>query len=229
MAVAQYYLNMKKLLAFSGSPRLNGNSVAMLDHFLAGARKEGSEGDVIRVQDLNLVYCSGCLRCNILKRCSMRNDDWESVSGRILESDVLVFASPVYFHHLTASLKKMLDRFRSFTHVQITESGLIHTPHHSWNKDFVLLLTMGSPDPAEAQPVIDLFRFMTEMLGDGNRLHVICGTRLAVSRQVMRSEQELVELYPKLGLPENLAGRDYRTNQSVLSECEALGERLAGR
>ncbi len=228
MAAAQYYLNMKKLLAFSGSPRLNGNSVAMLDHFLAGAGKEGSEVDVVRAQDLNLEYCSGCLRCNILKRCSMRNDDWESTRSRILESDVLVFATPVYFHHLTASLKKMLDRFRSFTHVQITESGLIHTPHHTWNKDFVLLLAMGSPDSAEAQPVIDLFRFMTEMLGEGNRLHVICGTRLAVSRQVIRTEQELLELYPKLGLPASLAKQDYLTNLAVLSECEALGERLAG-
>jgi len=66
------------------------------------------------------------------------------------------------------------------------------------------------------------------MLGDGNRLHVICGTRLAVSRQVIRTEQELLELYPKLGLPATLAKQDYLTNQSVLSECEALGERLAG-
>ncbi|HBB92579.1 MAG TPA: hypothetical protein DC042_12900 [Bacteroidales bacterium] len=219
---------MKKILALNGSPRPAGNTTFLLEQFLKGAKTGRTIAEELRTQDLNLEYCSGCLRCNILKRCSLRGDDWESLSHKILESDVLVFASPVYFHHLTASLKKVLDRFRSFTHVQITETGLIHTPHQIWNKDFVLLLTMGSPNAKEAQPIIELFQFMAEMLGDGNRLHVICGTRLAVSRQVIRTEQELLELYPKLGLPATLAKQDYLTNQSVLSECEALGERLAG-
>jgi putative NADPH-quinone reductase len=217
---------MKKILALNGSPRPSGNTGFLLNRFLEGAVESNAEVEMIRAQDLNLDYCSGCLRCNILKRCSLRGDDWESLSQKIRESDILVFASPVYFHHLTASLKKVLDRFRSFTHVQITETGLIHTPHQIWNKDFVLLLTMGSPDPAEAQPVIDLFRFLTEMLGDGNRLHVICATRLAVSRQVIRSEEELLELYPRLGLPVSLVAEDYRSNREILDRCQALGTQI---
>jgi hypothetical protein len=75
-----------------------------------------------------------------------------------------------------------LDRFRPFNHVQITETGLEHTPWQEWKKDFVLLLTMGSPDPSDAKPVIDLFDFVKSILGHGNKLHVITATRVAVAR-----------------------------------------------
>ena len=117
------------------------------------------------VHDLDLEFCRGCLRCNLLGRCSIRGDAWESLSRKILEADVLVFGSPVYFHHVTAQMKKVIDRFRSFIHVEITESGLKHTPWATWEKDFVLLLTMGSSDDSDARPAIDMFEFMASVMG----------------------------------------------------------------
>lgn len=114
---------------------------------------------------------------------------------KILDSDVLVFAAPIYFHHVPGPMKIMLDRFRSFNHVQITETSLVHTPWQEWKKDFVLLLTMGSPEESNADPVIDLFSFMTSILGSENRLHVIKATRLAVARQITKTEAELSVLY----------------------------------
>lgn len=147
---------MKKILAFNGSARKLGNTSFLLNHFLDGAKKFDTRSEEIQAHQLNLVYCTGCLRCNLIKRCSIRNDDWNELSAKILESDVLVFATPVYFHHVSAQLKKIIDRFRSFVHVQITESGLKHTPHVEWEKDFVLLLSLGSSSDLDAQPVIEL-------------------------------------------------------------------------
>jgi len=149
------------------------------------------------------------------------------VSGKISEADVLVFASPVYFHHVSAPMKKLLDRFRSFVKVQITETGLLHTPHQVWNKDFVLILCMGSSDAIDGQPVIDLFNYMTEILGKGNRLHVITGTRLAMVHQVTKSAEELAALYTKLGLSENLAAGDAEKNRKILDDCCLLGVKLS--
>jgi putative NADPH-quinone reductase len=217
---------MKKVLALYGSPRPAGNTSFLLNSFIKGAEAEGATCEVVDVYKLNIQPCTGCLRCNILKRCSITQDDFAVLREKILAADVLVFASPVYFHHVTAPLKAVLDRFRSFIHVQITETGLIHTPHDVWEKDFVLLMTMGSPDPEEARPVIDLFHFMVEMLGGKSRLHVKLGTRLAVSRQVIRTEPELTELYPRLGLPVALAAMDHLRNEELLGQCRALGERL---
>jgi putative NADPH-quinone reductase len=162
----------------------------------------------------------------MLRRCSISDDDWPALSSKILDADVLVFATPVYFHHVPAPMKAMLDRFRSFIHVQITETGLQHTPWHSWNKDFVLILCMGSSDAVDADPVIDLFRFMTSILGENNRLHIITATRLAVVKQVIKSEEELRALYKKMSLSPKLASGDFARNQELLKTCRGLGAKI---
>jgi len=213
-----------RLVAFNGSPRKNGNSTRLLQELLRGAHDAGDLIDEYTVKDLVIKDCRGCLRCNIIKRCSLRNDDWEAVSGKILAADRLVFATPVYFHHVSASLKKIIDRFRSFIHVQITETGLLHRPWQNWKKEFILLLTMGSSDARDAQPIIDLFKFMIEILGPGNTLSVITATRLAVPRQIIMNFQELTELYRSLQIPEHLAEKDFSRNQKLLQNCYALGK-----
>ena len=214
------------ILAFNGSPRRSGNSSSLLDNFMNGAAKNGGMSEIVYPHQMNIKPCTGCLRCNILRRCSVQDDDWSELSSKILAADVLVFATPVYFHHLPAPLKMILDRFRSFIHVSITESGLTHTPWHDWNKHFVLLLTMGSSDDSDARPVIDLFNFMTSILGTGNKLHVIKATRLAVAGQINRSAGDLGLLYEKMKLPGHLAEVDYLRNQKLLESCEHLGYTL---
>lgn len=219
---------MKKVLVFNGSPRPSGNTAHMLSAFISGTEENGLHPELYHPHKMNLKECTGCLRCNVLKRCSLRNDDWESISTKIVEADVLVFGSPIYFHHVPSSLKKMLDRFRSLVHVRISESGLIHTPYHTWNKEIVLILSLGDSQLDDAQPVIDLFEYISRIMGPGNRLHVLAGTRLAMVNQVRFEADELCRLYHKMGLPESLAISDHKLNQKLLLECEQLGKRLSG-
>lgn len=218
---------MKNILAINVSIRKQGNTSFLLQHFLDGAGMYDTKNEVIAAHEVRLEYCTGCLRCNLVKRCTIHGDEWNELSEKILNADILVFASPVYFHHVPAQVKKIIDRFRSFVHVQITETGLKHTPHIPWNKEFVLLLTLGSSSDEDAQPVIQLFRFMTEILGPENQLHVIVGTRLGVVKQVVRTEEELEELYVKMGLPDELAKDDAETNRRLLQSCFDLGKALA--
>jgi len=199
----------------------------MLKEFVRGAELGESNIEVIKADELRIKNCTGCLRCNILKKCSVGGDDWADLSQKILKADILVFASPIYFHHVTAPLKMIIDRFRSFVHVQITETGLIHTPWEEWNKDFVLILPMGSSDDVDANPVIELFEYMCKILGSKNRLHVIKGTRLAVNKHIIKTKAELEVLYPKMKLPGELAGVDAEKNVELLGECFELGERLS--
>jgi len=218
---------MKKILAFNGSPRPSGNTAHLLNAFLSGAEENGAVPDLYHPHKLNLKECTGCLRCNVLKRCSLRDDDWEELSIKIVESDVLVFGSPIYFHHVPSSLKKLLDRFRSLVHVRITETGLIHTPYHEWNKDIVLILSMGASRTDDAQPVIDLFNYLSSIMGPNNKLHVITGTRLAMVKQVMLNEDELKVLYGKMGLAQSLASDDFKKNMKLLLQCHNLGTKLS--
>lgn len=211
------------IIAFNGSPRRNGNTSAMLQEFIRGAKEVNADVEEILAQEVDLKYCSGCLKCNLIKQCVIRNDGWPELSQKILRAEVLVFASPIYFHHLTAPLKKILDRFRSFMQVQITASGLKHTPWQEWRKHFILLLCLGSPVPDDAQPVIELFQFITKELGPENSLTTIVGTRLAVVNQVRLSSNDLKVLYSKLQLPSHLADGSYQRNQQLLEQCFKLG------
>lgn len=219
---------MKKLLAFNGSMRKSGNTNLLLQHFLNGAKENSGIVEELNAHELNLEYCRGCTRCNMVGRCTIHNDDWNEISQKILDADVLVFATPIYFHHVSAPLKKVIDRFRAFVKVQITENGLLHTPWQSWDKDFVLLLSMGSSDAREADPVVDLFKFFKTILGPKNRLHTISATRLAVINQMIKSEEDLRELYGKMALPVKLAKDDHKKNHLLLEEAYELGKSLTG-
>ncbi len=217
---------MKKVFALNGSPRPNGNTSFILKAFLKGAEENNAVIKHFESNKINISDCTGCLRCNMIKRCSISNDDWPVISNIILNSDVIVFASPVYFHHFPASVKLVIDRFRSFINVQITEESIHHQPWTEWNKDFVLLLAMGSSDDIDAKPIIDLFEFFIEILGNKNKLHIITMTRLAVNRQISYDKNELEELYRKLQIPTKLATDDAIQNKTKLQECFDLGKRL---
>ena len=216
-----------KIIAFNGSPRRRGNSSLLLQHLLAAACDVGAETEEIIANEVNLKYCEGCLRCNLAKRCVLKGDDWPELSQKILESDGLIFASPVYFHHLSAQLKKILDRFRSFIHVRITEDGLVHTPWQIWQKKFVLILSLGSSVTDDAIPIVDLFSFLTNELGPGNSLETIIGTRLAIPAQLMMSRSQLKDLYPKLQLPVDFVESDYKKNQELIKNCVRVGKKIS--
>jgi hypothetical protein len=218
---------MKKIIAFNGSPRKTGNTQALLSSFLEGTLINSPDVKVYNTHEIQLEYCRGCLRCNILGKCSINGDDWGKLSEEIIDADILVFASPVYFHHVTASMKKLIDRFRSFIHVQITETGLIHTPRHEWKKEFVLLLSMGSSDISDARPIIELFQFMTGILGKSNNLYILEATRLAVVQQINKTAEELETLYAKMNIPTRLGSGDSKKNAEILKQCSSLGKKLS--
>lgn len=215
-----------KVLAINGGPRKKGNSAVMLAQVLQGAEDAGLETETVIVKDIDIKSCRGCLRCNLVKRCAIRGDDWKNLSMKIMNSDVLVFSSPVYFHHVTGELKRVLDRFRSFVNVQVTEDGLKHVPWLKWHKRFILLMAQGSSNPMDADPAIDLFNFVTRILGPKNGLTCLLGTRLIVTDQLRMDLSALSDLYQKLDLPLRLVKKDYRSNQVLLKKCYDLGRSL---
>lgn len=217
------------VLAFSSSPRPNANSKALLQSFACGLQAAGGSIETFDAQGCSLKPCRGCLRCNLIRRCALRGDDWPELSARILAADVLVFAAPIYFHHVPAPLKMILDRFRSFMQVRITEQGLLHTPWHAWKKHFVLLLTMGSPSDEDARPVVELFEYMTGVLGPSNRLSVVAATGLALAGQISMDAVQLRDAYGKLGLDPARADEDCARNQGFLKSAYELGNSVVRR
>jgi len=101
---------MKKVLILSGSPRKGGNSDVLCDQFAKGALDAGNEVEKIRVAEKKVAPCTGCYFCrNSGGRCAL-NDDMADILQKIIDCDVLVLSSPVYFYSICAQLKAVIDR-----------------------------------------------------------------------------------------------------------------------
>ncbi len=101
---------MKKVLILSGSPRKGGNSDILCDQFMKGAQEAGNEVEKIFVAGKKIGYCRACYFCKSHKgECAIK-DDMADVLQKMLDSDVIVLSSPVYFYSISAQLKAVIDR-----------------------------------------------------------------------------------------------------------------------
>ncbi len=92
-----------------GSPRIGGNTDLLLDEALKGAESARAEVEKIIIDRLKIAPCReyyGCLRDG---NCVIR-DDMDGVYPKLLESDCIIIASPMFFYGLTAQVKALIDR-----------------------------------------------------------------------------------------------------------------------
>lgn len=100
----------KRILILSSTPRRHGNSDRLCDEFLRGAQEAGHDAEKVFLKDKRIGYCTGCGVCNNGdKPCSQRDDAAEIV-GKMVEADVIVLATPVYFYTMSAQMKTLIDR-----------------------------------------------------------------------------------------------------------------------
>ena len=99
----------KKVLIISGSPRKGGNSDKLCDRFADGARDAGNDVTKLSLADRRVGFCTGCNCCGQTHRCII-DDDVPEIIGRMMTSDVIVMASPVYFYSVDAQIKALIDR-----------------------------------------------------------------------------------------------------------------------
>ena len=101
---------MKKVLILSSSPRKGGNSDILCDEFARGAIEAGNEVEKIRVAEKKISPCLGCYYCRDNGGRCVFNDDMADVLQKIIDCDVLVLSSPVYFYSMCAQMKIVIDR-----------------------------------------------------------------------------------------------------------------------
>ncbi len=99
-----------KITILNGSPRKE-NTAAMAEAFAEGAREAGHEVDILHVGKMKINGCLGCEFCHTKGegKC-VQKDDMEKVMPAYLESDMIVFATPVYYFDMTAQLSAAIQR-----------------------------------------------------------------------------------------------------------------------
>lgn len=101
-----------KITAFNGSPRAErGNTHVMVEAFLAGAREAGAETDNVFLAKKKIAPCIACYACWMKTpgKCAQR-DDMDELLDKVIASDVVVFATPVYVDNVTGVMKDFMDR-----------------------------------------------------------------------------------------------------------------------
>lgn len=99
----------KKVLIISGSPRKGGNSDLLCDEFMRGALEAGHRAEKVRLQELKISGCRACYGCRNTGVC-VQKDDMEALLEKMVQADVIVLATPVYFYSMDGQMKTMIDR-----------------------------------------------------------------------------------------------------------------------
>ncbi len=102
-----------KVLGILGSPRRGGNTDILLEEALRGAEEGGAEVDRIYVTEYSITPCKECHGCDQTGQCVIL-DDMGKIYPKLLEADLIILASPIFFYGVTAWAKALIDRSQAF-------------------------------------------------------------------------------------------------------------------
>lgn len=99
----------KKVLVVSTSLRAKSNSDALAREFARGAESVGCEVEYVSLRGKKIAFCVGCLTCMETGKCAIR-DDAADLERKILDVDVVVWATPIYYYEISGQMKTLIDR-----------------------------------------------------------------------------------------------------------------------
>ncbi len=139
------------ILAFNASPRKsNSTTDIILDSFLEAAKEAGATAKKHYVTELKINGCRGCFTCwtKTPGRCVQRDDmDW--IIPEILDSDILIHATPIYNNNITHYLQRLKERQLPLALPWMVEQGETtrHPSRHQRGpQKTVLIAVAGFPD-----------------------------------------------------------------------------------
>lgn len=118
------------VLGILGSPRIGGNSDLLLDKALEGAQNAGASTEKIILNELKLSPCQECEEVTGDGTCRIE-DDLQVIYPKIIEADVLILASPIFFGSLSAQTKVMIDRFQCHWRTKLVSKNIKSTKDKS--------------------------------------------------------------------------------------------------
>lgn len=103
-----------KVLAVNSSARKGGQSKTewMLEHLVMGMEAAGAVVDVVHLRDRKIRYCTGCFTCwtKTPGRCILQDDMTKELLPKLIEADLVVYATPLYHYTVNAHLKTFIER-----------------------------------------------------------------------------------------------------------------------
>lgn len=102
-----------RVLALYGGPRRGKNTELLLDAVLEGMKSDKIALEKIVLQEKKISQCVSCYICSSGRGCSI-GDDMDEIYSKLLDSDIILFACPIYFGGVPGGAKCMIDRCQAF-------------------------------------------------------------------------------------------------------------------
>ena len=103
---------MKKVIVISTSLRHGSNSDMLAEKFVEGAKAAGNDVEKISLVGKNIQFCKGCMGCQKLGRCVIK-DDVNDIMAKVLKADVVCWATPIYYYEMSGQMKTLIDRMNA--------------------------------------------------------------------------------------------------------------------
>jgi multimeric flavodoxin WrbA len=176
-----------EVVVLFGSPRRKGNTIELVSAMTERFRAGGHHVRILYLNDMHIRPCQGCRACMEEGVCKI-NDDMKDVRKYILEADLIVYATPVYWFTVSGQLKIAMDRSLAF----------LDKEHKSRirGKKAVTIMTSGSDDEAVCAPALDTFRQTLNLLGltySGHIEGLGCGERGGVAKEDVERAVKLAQ------------------------------------
>lgn len=147
-----------KITTLQGSARRNGNTAKITSWVEEELQSKGHSVENIYLSSKNLNGCLACKKCKekVDEIACIQNDEVIPVLEKMLGSDLIIFASPIYFWSFSSQMKTVIDRTYSL-YVNY------HKPDHvslMAGKSTALLVTGAGPYENNAEGMFEAFRRM---------------------------------------------------------------------
>lgn len=102
-----------KIVILQGSPNIDGSTALLADSFAKGAKESGHEVKHFDLDRMEIHPCTGCVACGYEGPC-VQKDENQLIRNTLLQADMLVLATPLYYYGMSAQMKTVVDRFCSY-------------------------------------------------------------------------------------------------------------------
>lgn len=174
-----------KIAALIGSSRRNGNTEALIQRVL-----KGIDADTIYLPDFDIEPIHDQRHTN--HGFHPVDDDYEEVLVRVLQSDVLIFGTPLYWYGMSGQMKNFFDRWSQYMRDEQFDLK------NELSKKLGYVVVIGGDQPKiKALPLIQQFHFIFDfvnmdfadyMIGEAGKPGEITSDKVAMEKASLWNE-----------------------------------------
>nr|WP_106781728.1 flavodoxin family protein [Lysinibacillus timonensis] len=176
-----------KIVAFIGSSRPNGNTELLTDVLM-----EDIEYKKVYLRDLTIQPIMDMR--HTAEGFQIVNDDYDKIIEVILESNILIFSTPIYWYSTSGLMKNMIDRISQ----AIRDDRYPNLKEHLKSVETFVVAVGGDNPRIKGLPLIQQFKYTFDFLnmpftgyviGKGSKPQEILQDKVALSQARLMNKQ----------------------------------------